>query len=89
MIANLKRTYSITWQWLYHEVIKLFKLNTPGHEIATATKVRTKSEIRNRYNQLPRLTQDTVWKTDKNTRKHHIQESQEVSPFPAGDHRAA
>ena len=25
---------------------------------------------------------------DKNTIKHHIQESQEVSPFPAGDHKA-
>ena len=23
------------------------------------------------------------------TRKHHIQESQGVSPFPAGDHKAA
>ena len=25
----------------------------------------------------------------QNTRKYHIQESQEVSPFPAGDHKAA
>ena len=25
----------------------------------------------------------------QNTKKHHIQESQEVSPFPAGDHKAA
>ena len=24
--------------------------------------------------------------SDKNTRKHHIQEIQEVSPFSAGDH---
>ena len=27
--------------------------------------------------------------SDKKTRKHHIQDSQEVSPFPAGDHKAA
>ena len=27
--------------------------------------------------------------SDKSTRKHHIQESQEVSPFPTGDHKAA
>ena len=27
--------------------------------------------------------------SDKNTRKHRIQESQEVSPSPAGDHKAA
>ena len=26
--------------------------------------------------------------SDKNTRKYHKQESQEVSPFPAGDHDA-
>ena len=25
----------------------------------------------------------------QNTRKHHIQESQEITPFPAGDHKAA
>ena len=25
---------------------------------------------------------------DKNTRKHHTQESQEVSPFPVGDYKA-
>ena len=31
------------------------------------------------YNQLPHLTQDTIWESDKNTRKHQIQESQEVS----------
>ena len=28
-------------------------------------------------------------KVDKNARKHHTQESQEVSPFPTGDHKAA
>ena len=28
-----------------------------------------------------------MWESDKNSRKHHIQESQEVSPFPAGDHK--
>ena len=39
--------------------------------------------IRNRYNR-PK-TQEI----DKNTRKHHTQERQDVSPFPAGDHKAA
>ena len=42
-----------------------------------------------RYNQVPHLTRDTIWEGDKNTRKHHTNESQEVSPFPAGDHKAA
>ena len=34
-------------------------------------------------------THDTTWESDKNTIKHHIQESQEASPFPTGDHKAA
>ena len=88
-MANLKRAYSITLQWPYHDDKKLFKLNTPEHEIATAIKERKRAKIRNRYNQVPHLTQDTVWESDKNTRKHHIQDSQEVSPFPAGDHKIA
>ena len=52
-------------------------------------KVRKKVKIRKWYNQVPHLTQDTIWESDKNTRKHHLQESQEVSPFPAGDNKAA
>ena len=52
-------------------------------------KVSKKAQIRNRYNQVPHLAQGTTWESDKNTRKHHIQENQEVSPFPADDHKAA
>ena len=52
-------------------------------------KVRKKARIRNRFNQVPHLLKDTVWESDKYTRKHHIPESQEVSPFPAGVHKAA
>ena len=48
-----------------------------------------KTKIKNQYKQIPHLTQDTIWESDKNTRKHHIQENQEVNPFPAGDHKAA
>ena len=44
-------------------------------------KVGKKAKIRNRYNQVPHLTRDTVWESGKYTRKHYIQESQEVSPF--------
>ena len=45
--------------------------------------------IWNQYDQVPHLTQDTICESNKNTRKHHKQESQEVRPFPAGDHKAA
>ena len=48
-----------------------------------------KANVRNRANKVPHLTLDTIWKKAKNTRKHHTQESQEVSHFPAGVHKAA
>ena len=54
-------------------------------------KVSKEAKVRNPYNQVQYLTQDTTWesdKGDKNTIKHHTQESQEVSPFPAGDQKA-
>ena len=53
-----------------------------------AIKVSKKAMINDRYNQVAHLTQDTTWESDKTTRKHHIQETKEVSPFPAGDHNA-
>ena len=55
----------------------------------TADKVSKEAKIRNRYNQVPHLTQDITQESDKNTIKHLAQESQEVSPFPAGDHKAS
>ena len=50
-------------------------------------KVRKGAKIRNRYNQVPHLTQDTNWKVT-NSQLDTTNESQEVSPFPAGDHKA-
>ena len=44
-------------------------------------------KIRNRYNQVPHLTQNTTWKVT-NSELDTIYESQEVSPFPAGDYKA-
>ena len=45
------------------------------------------ARIRNRYNQVPHLTQDTNGKVT-NSQLDTTNESQEVSPFPAGDHTA-
>ena len=50
-------------------------------------KVSKDAKIRNRYNQEPHMTQDTNWKV-KNSQKETTNKSQEVSPFPAGDHKA-
>ena len=44
-----------------------------------SNKVRKAAKIRNRYNQIPHLTQDTTWESDN--------KSEEDSPFEAGDHK--
>ena len=57
--------------------------------LATHTKkikVSKGAKIRNRYNQVPHLTQDTNGKMT-NSQLDTTNESQEVSPFPAGDHK--
>ena len=45
------------------------------------------AKIRNRYNQVPHLTQDTNGKVTT-SQLDTTNESKEVSPFPAGDHKA-
>ena len=54
-------------------------------------KVRKVAEIRNRYNQAPHLTQDIKKPHGKvnKTQLNITNESQQVSTFPAGDHKAA
>ena len=49
-------------------------------------KVSKGAKIRNRYYQVPHLTQDTNGKVT-NSRVDTTNKSQEVSPFPAGDHK--
>ena len=50
-------------------------------------KVRKGAKTRHRYNQTPHLTQDTYGKVTT-LQLDITNESQEVSPFPAGDHKA-
>ena len=51
-------------------------------------KVKKRAKIRNRYNQAPHLTQDTNGKVTT-SQLDITNKSQEVSPFPAGDHKAS
>ena len=44
------------------------------------------AKIRNRYDQVPHMTQDTNGKVT-NLQLDTTNDSQEVSPFPAGDHK--
>ena len=52
-----------------------------------AVKVSKGAKIRNQYNQVPHQTQDTNGKVT-NSQLDTTNESQEVSPFPVGDHKA-
>ena len=51
-------------------------------------KVRKRAKIRNRYNQATHLTQDINGKVTT-SQLDIINESQEVSPFPAGNHKVS
>ena len=51
------------------------------------SKVSKGAKIRNRYNQVLHLTQDTNGNVT-DSQLDTTNESQEVSPFPAGDHKA-
>ena len=52
------------------------------------SRIRKRAKIRNRYNQAQHLTQDTNGKVTT-SQLDITNESQEVSPFPAGDHKAS
>ena len=66
---------------IYPSELQLNKANTSDTEVSKGAK------IRNRYNQVPHLTQDTYGKVT-NSQLDTTNESQEVSPVPAGDHKA-
>ena len=63
------------------------ELLTRAQHVYTAFKVSKGAKIRNRYNQVPHLTQDTNGKVT-NSQLDNTIESQEGSPFKAGDHKA-
>ena len=52
----------------------------------TTVKVSKGAKIRSRYNQVPHLTQDTNGKVT-NSQLDTTNESKELSPFSAGDHK--
>ena len=66
--------------------LSAYFLNTPRMYFLL-TIVSKGAKIRNLYNQVPHLTQDTNGKVT-NSQLYTTNESQEVSPFPAGDHKA-
>ena len=61
--------------------------NDSHHPWLQPIKVSKGAKIRNRYNQVPHLTQETNGKVT-NSQRNTTNEGQEVSPFPAGDYKA-
>ena len=78
------------WTWTnsieeFHNVsLNILQLKASRYE---KIKVSKGVKIRNRYNQVPHVIQDTNGKVT-NSQLDTTKESQEVSPFPAGDHKA-
>ena len=54
--------------------------------ILLSVRISKGAKIKNRYNQVPHLTQDTSGDVT-NSQLDTTNESQEVSPFPAGHHK--
>ena len=79
-----KKVMSRKCLYLSRKCQPLFRKCQP---LSTLSKVSKGAKIRNRYNQVPHLTQDTNGK-ETNSHLYTTNESQEVSLFPAGDHKA-
>ena len=68
---------------------KLLNTRVPYEELYHSGKVRRLVKIRNRYNQVPHLIQETTWESDKNTNitcksqevKSQATLSCDISPF--------
>ena len=83
MCTSLHRNYF--WGWanvcIFTAVILYYSTTSE------CIKVSKGAKIRNRYNPVPHLTQDTNGK-ETNSQLDITNESQEASPFSAGDHKA-
>ena len=90
-----KRELADSWERTPYISMSLTFLNTWSNQRTTwpekqelyTIKVSKGAKIRNRYNQVPHLTQDTNGKVT-NSKLDTTNESQEVSPFPAGGYKA-
>ena len=74
-IWSSRRHFSACQHWFLDSAYQI----TPNQGV----KVSKGAKIRNRYNQVPHLTGKVT-----NSQLDTTNESQEVSPFPSGDHKA-
>ena len=76
----------VTGLFLTRNETVLYRIRPPHR--ASYIKVRKIARIRNRYGQVPHLSQDNKLESNKIT-IDITNKSQDVSPFPSGDHKAA
>ena len=75
--------------FLILEIISsILSSNTCHWRSVLLLQVRKRAKIRNRYNQVPHLTQDTNGKVTT-SQSDITNQSQEVSPFPSADHKTS
>ena len=88
MSNKVKLSFISPAKGYFRETYKSQNINSISPTRSKLKKVRERVKIRNRYNQAPHLTQNTNGKV---TTSHLdiTNERQEVSPFPAGDHKAS
>ena len=74
-------------RWYNVEMDSIFLVLQTTVSCCKSSEVSKGAKIRNRYNRVPHLTQDTNGKVT-NSQLYATNEGQEVSPFPAGDNKA-
>ena len=74
--------------WYFLVILTLVLFLVPYVIFLDTDHSKKDDKIRKRYNQVLHLTQDTTWESNKKS-INITNKSQEVSPFRAGDHKAA
>ena len=76
ILANSSSSFFVDIYGIFHKFSPAFPfIKHLRAKMQIAIKIRKAAKIMNRYNQVPHLTQDTTWESDKNTINHHNQES--------------
>ena len=78
----LKKSCKLLWECYLNLHLKC------GAILFQTNKVRNVEKIRNWYNQVQYLTQDTTWESDK-AQFNITKREPKGQPIPAGDHKAA
>ena len=80
-------SFENSFSQFFQDTFYSWNANLGFRMVELLNKVSKDARIKNRYNQVPHLTQDTNGEVT-NSQLDTTNESQAVNPFPAGDHKA-